>query len=176
MRFTLIVSTGCLLAAACAPAPRLETTRGTAVDTAVVEVVQRDAATRGDLRTFVPAVAATGEGGECEIVQDPSESEPLYVLSFPDVGAVSRNVSVRFDSGGQPVHYSDLRGDLQRNGTGPRSAVLLNFRTGTVHAYNRLPGRPHEAAEGPILDALAAPRLGNPQRMIDLIRTRCVKR
>lgn len=128
----------------------------------------------GSLQAFVPAVAATEEGGECEILNIPGH-DPVHVLSFPRRGASVRTVSIVFDSTGQPLHYSDSRGDLRRERTGPRTSVLLTFEEGVARGINDVPGQPSVMAEGTLMDAMEAPHLGNPRRMMELIRTRCAK-
>lgn len=168
---------GYLLVAACgqgraaepkpAPAP--------APTSVTIEQVTTEVHGSGSLDMFVAAVPATEEGGECATIERSEGRGVLYVLSFPRSNAPVRNVSVDFDSAGQPIHYSDLRGDLRREKTGPQTSVLLNFLHGTAQAVNEWPGRPGEMAEGELSAVLEARHLGFPQRTIELIRTRCLK-
>lgn len=174
MRRTLCVTTACLLASACAPGGRVAPKPEVGVVTVGVVQEVTEMGAEGSMQAFVPAVAATEEGGECEILRVPGQFA-LHLLSFPSREASVRNVSIRFDSAANPVHYSDARGDLRRERTGPRTSVTLDFQTGVAHGFNWVPGRPAERAVGTLTDALAAPHLGNPQRMIDLVRSRCMK-
>lgn len=177
MRHKAWLVSGYLLAAACRPGGRVESKPYPAPSSTNVSVEQVTTISRpaGGLNSFVPAVPGSGDGGECEVSGRTERRGALYVLSFPESDGVGRNVSVEFDSVWQPIHYSDLRGDLRRVKTGPQTSVLLDFRDGTAQALNEWPGRIGEMAEGELSAALEARNLGYPQRMIDLVRNRCVK-
>lgn len=181
MRYPFCAASVFLILAACSQGQqagsRPEPTR-TIVETEIVEAVDTvvtEDGPGGSLDSFVPAVAAREEGGNCEVIPRTSGGGPLYILSFRDSRSTLRSVSVAFDSAGRPANYSDLRGDLRRERTGPFTAILLSFGFGSAHVVNERPGQPSETAHGALSDALTSDRLGNPQRMIELIRTRCVK-
>src|SRR6478672_8379536 len=99
---------------------------------------------------FVPFIDATQEGGECKRIASTEANEPttMLLLAFPQWSGTKRNVSVTFDSVGRPLRYSDLRGDLRRDKTGPETVILIDFERGTAHASNEWPDRLGQDAEG----------------------------
>ena len=129
----------------------------------------------GALESFVPAVEPIEEGGECNRLQLSGTEGPttLVLLSFPSASATKRNVSVEFDSAGRRLRYSDLRGNLRREKTGPQTSVLLDFVRRQATATNEWPGRPGQVADGDLAIALQSAHLGYPQRTLDLVTTRC---
>jgi YD repeat-containing protein len=149
--------------------------RSSAGSDVTTEIGVSTASRMGALEAFVPAVAAVEEGGECDTVRIARADDPvtLIILSFPRTDAPTRNVSVTYDSAGQRLRYNDLRGDLRREKTGPQTSILLDFSRRTAFATNEVPGRPAEIATGDLASALTAAHLGLPQRMLDLVQTRC---
>jgi hypothetical protein len=176
MRGSASLVCGYLLFAACGQGAQVEPKPAPGRASVTTEQVSVLTLGGGNLDAFVAVVPATDDdGGECDTVERPGSQAPLYLLSFRRSNRAVRNVSVEFDSAGRPTHYSDLRGDLRLEKTGPQTSVVLSFRDGTARALNEWPGRAGEMAVGELSAALQARSLGYPQRMIDLIRTRCVK-
>jgi hypothetical protein len=129
----------------------------------------------GALGRFVPLIAATEDGGECKRLASTGASGPttILLLAFPQWTGTKRNVSVTFDSTGRRLRYSDLRGDLRRDKTGPETLILIDFERGTSHVANEWPDRPAQGADGEAALALQALNLDRPEHMIALVKERC---
>ncbi len=173
---------GCFVAAiltSCSPAPPLEglggagqAQRKVAVDTAVVAVASMRGSSSAD---FVPAAPAAEEGGECELLPlgDVAPDEALVILSFPDRESSVRNIGLAFSASGELLRYNDLRGNLRQAKTGPRTSIIIDFAQNSAIAMNEWPDRPGQATLGSPSEFLASASLGHPQRMIELVKTRC---
>jgi hypothetical protein len=164
----LLITVASLAASGCATRTTVRTVarsvEGPAVATPV-QVAPRD---------FVPAVQPFGEGGRCESVE--VADGRLAVLRFTGPGGSERSVSLRLDSAGAAVGYSDLRGDL-RGGGGARTAITVDMAGGSGSAMNE--NAPAPASEGIVLasasEMMDLPNLGNPRQMIEEVRRRCIR-
>ncbi|MFL5382070.1 MAG: hypothetical protein ACJ8GN_06110 [Longimicrobiaceae bacterium] len=162
MRRTILVL---LLCAGCAP--RATTTTTTVASS--VTGVQVTSVGAGSLAAFVAAVPPFEEGGECRRLEEGRR----VLLQFRGPGQSSRSVSVEVDPQGKVLSYSDVRGDVQINGTGPRTAIMVKLDTDVVLAMNERVAEPGTAM-GRAAEAMELENLGNPRRMIELVRRRCM--
>ena len=142
----------------------------------------------GDVSEFVPAVAAIDTGGRCETIPNypmlQSGQRPLH-YTFGARGHPFRNVMLIVDSAGQPVRYSDLRGDLRGNpdpallakmSLGPRTTITINMADQSGVLRN-LDGRADSVGirvRGSAV--LTAANLGPPAAMIARILRECAGR
>jgi hypothetical protein len=93
----------------------------------------------------------------------------------------TRRIVVILDPAGRVVRYSDLRGDLRgprdasvaRNPLGRRTSIAIDFIDLTAVLRNEQGDEPPNGirAAGPGL--LAAPNLGNPAAVAELVRAAC---
>lgn len=124
---------------------------------------------------FVAAVPPFEGDGRCETIAV-GGGVRLVVLHFTGTGGAERNVSLRVDSAGKTVAFSDLRGDLRRGGTGARTAITLGLDTGSGTALNENAGA--GATQGLLLgrveEMMELPNLGTPRRMMGTVRARCM--
>jgi hypothetical protein len=95
------------------------------------------------------------------------------ILSFPDRQNTKRNVALAFDPRGQLLRYNDLRGDLRREKTGPQTSIVIDFETQSAIATNEWPERPGKAVFGKPEQFLRQNSLGMPERLIQLVKSRC---
>src|SRR5690349_6191014 len=117
-----------LVCAACAPAATTTTTVSRSVR--AVEVGPG----MGSLAAFVAAVPPFEEGGECKtFAHAPGR---LVTLRFEGPGGARRSVALDVDARGRVVHYSDVRGDLESHGTGPRTSVTVDLENDAGTAMN----------------------------------------
>ena len=124
------------------------------------------------LATFQPAVPPFGENGRCRTIPEEGGSR-LVLLSFENgPGGAARNVSLELDASGTARRYSDVRGDLEANGTGPLTSVSAELPNGQASAVNTNAGAP-VFAFGSTHDALDLANLGTPRAMIEQIRRQC---
>jgi hypothetical protein len=142
---------------------------GTAIEMVEVEEGAR-------IESFSAAVPAQEEGGECEVLPlgITAPDEKVVTIAFPDRINAERKVALTFDRSGQLLHYNDLRGDLRHgDATGPRTSIILDFEQDTGLAINDSPERPGQAAFGTATEFLAEASVGEPQRMIEVVKERC---
>jgi hypothetical protein len=97
-------------------------------------------------------------------------------LRFEGPDGARRSVALDVDAQGRVVHYSDVRGDLESHGTGPRTSVTVDLENDTGTAMNE-----HGGARGtPGLtlgrgeEAMELANLGTPRRMIERVKQRCM--
>ena len=155
-----------LLLACAACAPRTTTT----TLSSSVTTVQVASASPGGLAAFVAAVPAFAEGGECRTVD---EGRRMVTLRFAGPGETARTLALTVDAQGEVVNYSDIRGDLQLHGTGPRTVVSVNFENGAALAINERGDAPG-VVMGTAAEAMELENLGNPRRTIELVKRRCM--
>jgi hypothetical protein len=166
----------CVAVASCRAGPALPgaapAERKVATETVQAQVLAEVGATA---ENFVPAVAAMEEGGECEMLPrgTTAPDETLVILSFPNRQNTRRNVSLALGPGGQLLRYNDLRGDLRREKTGPQTSVVIDFVTQSAIASNEWPERPGKAVFGKPEQFLRQNSLGVPERLIQLVKSRC---
>jgi hypothetical protein len=182
MSFRPAVLTVGLVLSACAPgyeagtAPRAPAEAGVEreIETAVVAVVVRPVSSP---EAFVPLVPATGadDEGECRHLPPGTTApdESLIMLSFGDRDAPSRSVGIALSPSGRLLRYNDLRGNLRHGASEPSTRIVIEFERETAVAMNERPGLPAEATFGAPEQFLRLESLGDPRRMIDLIRRRC---
>lgn len=166
----VLVLGGCASVRSGAPASAAVEER--VVETAVMAVQVKAGAHVG---SFVAAVPAQEDGGECEVLPPGTTApdETLLLLLFPDGINTVRSLGLAFSPAGQLLHYNDLRGDLQRDQTGARTSIVLDFVQGTGTAMNEWPNRPGQAVFGTNAEFLREASVGEPQRMIELVVARC---
>lgn len=124
------------------------------------------------LATFRPAVPPFGENGRCRTLPEEGGGR-LVLLSFENgPGGASRTVSLELDVSGTARRYSDARGDLEENGTGPLTSVSAELPNGQASAVNTNAGAPSFAI-GNTHDALDMANLGTPRAMIERIKREC---
>ena len=161
MRRTVLVL---LLCAACAP--RATTTTTVARSVTGVRVTSMGT---GSLAAFVAAVPPFEEGGECMTF----DQGRRVLLHFTGPGEAARSVSVVVDAQGQVLSYSDVRGDVQVHGTGPRTSVMINFGNDTGVAINERGSAPG-LTMGRGTEAMDLENLGTPRRMVEMLKQRCM--
>jgi len=163
--------TAILLLACAACAPRTTVAR---VTTSVESVRVGEFSPSGSLAAFVPAVAAFEGAGECKSFQDGPRR--IVVLSFAGAEGAKRNVALTVDAAGKLSDYSDARGDLQMDGTGPRTVVTVGFERNTATASNQHggSGATPGMAGGTAAEAMDLESLGTPRRMMELVKQRCM--
>ena len=169
MRRTVLLLLAC---AACAP--RATTTTTTTTTTQVgteVRAVRVTSMRPGGLAAFVAAVPPLEEGGEC--LRHEEGERHLVILRFARSGEIGRSVALVVDAQGRVTRYSDSRGDLQIHGTGPLTAVMINFDDGTATAMNERSAAPGITL-GTAAEALELESLGTPRRMIELVKRQCM--
>jgi hypothetical protein len=116
-----------------------------------------------------PMIAPFGENGRCEKI--PLDDGTMVLLSFENgPNSAARNASITFSPSGEPLRYSDVRGDLGANG--PRSVVTVDLRGGPATAMNLNVPEP-SVAIGPAEAALDMANLGTPRAMIERIKREC---
>ncbi|HEX8906104.1 MAG TPA: hypothetical protein VF771_14750 [Longimicrobiaceae bacterium] len=161
--FAVITATGC------APRTTVRTVSRT------VEMTDEPPPSQVGAAEFVAAVPAFEGEGRCESIPVGGGAR-LVVLRFAGGGGAERNVSLRVDSAGKLVSWSDLRGDLRPGGTGAKTAVTLGFDTGRGTALNEHASG--GATQGLLLarvdEMMDLPNLGTPRRMIAAVRARCM--
>lgn len=123
----------------------------------------------GRLARFVAAVPPFEEGGACRRVDEGRR----VMLQFTGPGVTRRDVSVEVDAQGNVLSYSDVRGDVRIDGTGPRTSIMVDLGKDTGFAMNDHVS-PREVATGGAAEAMDLENLGNPRRMIELLRRRCM--
>jgi hypothetical protein len=183
MSFRPAILTVSVVLSACAPGREAATAPQTAGGSSGVEreigtaVVAVEVQSTNSPKAFVPIVPATGadDDGECQHfpLGSTAPDERLIMLSFPDRDAPTRSISIALNPTGRLLRYNDLRGNLRHGGSGPSTRIVIEFERGTAVAMNERPGRPGDATFGTPHEFLRLESLGNPQRMIDLIRLRC---
>jgi hypothetical protein len=129
----------------------------------------------GSVASFVPAVAALDQGGECETLSRgiSGRDETLVILSFPDRRNTRRNVSLAFDGQGRLLRYNDLRGDLRSVKTGPQTSIVIDWETQSAIASNEGPGSHAPAVLGTPEQFLRQSNLGSPEQLIEQVKSRC---
>lgn len=162
MRRALLLLLSC---AACAPRTTMTTVSSTVTSVAVTS------SGPGGLAAFVAAVAPFEEGGECGTVDEGERH--LVTLRFVGPGQTARNLAVALNTRGELVSYSDVRGDLKVGGTGPRTVVSVNFENGMALALNER-SDPAGVTMGSAAEAMELENLGNPRRMSELVKRRCM--
>jgi hypothetical protein len=153
-----------LLCAGCAPRATTTTTIARSVTGVRVGSVGT-----GSLAAFVAAVPPFGEGGECRKF----DQGRRVLLWFPGPGQAARSVSVEVDARGEVLSYSDVRGDVQVDGTGPRTSIMVDLEHDNALAMNERVAAP-AVTMGRGAEAMDLENLGNPRRMIELVRGRCM--
>jgi hypothetical protein len=125
--------------------------------------------------SFVPAVGALEEGGECDTLPQGTTApgETLVILSFPTRQNTRRNISLALDARGRVLRYNDLRGDLRQEKTGPQTSIVIDFQAQSAIATNEWPGGAGTAVVGKPEQFLRENSLGVPERLIQLVRSRC---
>jgi len=158
-----------LACAACAPRTTVATVTSTVETVQVEEVVSS-----GSLAAFVAAVPAFEGGGECRTF--PEGPRRTVLLSFEGPEGARRNVALRLDADGKLLSYSDVRGDLEMNGTGPQTAVTVGFDGNTSTARNEHGGSRGTTgmAMGTAAEAMDLENLGTPRRMMEVVKQRCM--
>jgi hypothetical protein len=169
MRPTVILLLAC---AACAP--RTTVTTVTTATSTVESVQVAQFSPSGSLAAFVAAVPAFEGGGECATY--PVGSRRMVVLSFAGAEGAKRNVALTVDAGGKLLSYSDARGDLEMNGTGPRTVVTVGFDGNTSTASNEHGGSSSTPgmAAGTAAEGMDLENLGTPRRMMEMVKQRCL--
>lgn len=166
----------CVAAASCRAGPALPSAapaeREVATETVQAQVLAEVGATA---ESFIPAVAAVEEGGECETLPrgTTAPDETLVILSFPNRQNTRRNIALALGPSGQLLRYNDLRGDLRRQKTGPQTSVVIDFETQSAIATNEWPEQPGKAVFGKPEQFLRQNSLGVPERLIQLVKSRC---
>jgi len=95
--------------------------------------------TRGSAGAFVPLVPASDLYPRCDAPRSHPSGMGDQVLSIVYGEPVERRVSVGLDVEGNPVNYSDLRGDLTlpTANSGDLTSIGINFRQRFAVAMNR---------------------------------------
>lgn len=162
MRRALLLLLSC---AACAPRTTTTTVSSTVTSVAVTS------SGPGGLAAFVAAVPPFEEGGACGTVV--KGERHVVTLRFEGPGQTARNLAVGMNARGEMVSYSDIRGDLKVDGTGPRTVVSVNLERGVALALNER-GEAPGVTMGSAAEAMELENLGNPRRMSELVKRRCM--
>jgi hypothetical protein len=145
------------------------------------------------LSRFVADVAATTEGGECQVRDIPGLGKQIGMI-FPSQAAAVREVWLTMGADGNVSNYSDMRGDLVRKGAGPdggppqagqpvtvlppagrQTSIHITLHTGWGIAENVGGGKPPVRIASRSELMMNAENLGRPGKMIQLITSRCGK-
>lgn len=154
-----------LCCAACAPRTTTTTVSSTVTSVAVAS------SGPGGLAAFVAAVPPFEEGGECGAVNEGERR--VVTLRFAGPAHAVRTLALTMDARGEVVSYSDARGDLKVDGIGPRTVVSVNLERGIAMALNERGDAPGVTAGG-AAEAMELENLGNPRRMIERVKRRCM--
>ena len=140
-----------------------------------------------DVEAFLPAVAPVEDDGRCE--EPPARDMPpgyrAYAMRFgPRNGIPIRSVSVQMDPSGNPIQFSDSRGDLRVpppgilapqpiNNPGARTSISLDLLRGMAVMWNvsAVGVAEQVSARGPNL--LDAASLGTPRLLIARMVREC---
>lgn len=130
---------------------------------------------RGDAASFTPLVAVSSEAPSCIQPSDAplDAGSRAMALVYPD--HVARQVTVTVDRAGVPTRYLDVRGDLVESDdhVADRTTIALYLDRGYAVLSNREGTAQPEIVEVPLDDALASPRLGNPDSVIQQVVATC---
>ena len=145
------------------------------------------------LSQFVADVAATMEGGECEVRNIPGLGKQIGMV-FPTRAAAVREVWLNIGADGSVTNYSDMRGDLVRKvvgrdggppktgqsvtvapAAGRQTAIHITLATGWGLAENVGGDKPPVRIASRSELMMNAENLGRPARMIQLITSQCGK-
>jgi hypothetical protein len=156
-----------LLLSCAACAPRTTTTTVSSMVTSVAVTSSGP----GGLAAFVAAVPPFEEGGTCGTMNEAGRQ--VVTLRFAGPGETVRSLALTMDARGEVVNYSDARGDLKVDGTGPRTVVSVNLELGVAMALNERGDAPGVTTGG-AAKAMELENLGNPRRMSELVKRRCM--
>ncbi len=134
-----------------------------------------------DVAAFVPAVAATTDGGRCNGGGPTRESDggSTLIMIFGNSIRPSRIVRVHLDPARRPFEYGDTRGDVTRrpdlsdSTASDRTDIRLQIDRQMTYLINEPKGAPRESyyVGGPV--PLSAENLGDPAAMIERIVKEC---
>ena len=124
--------------------------------------------------TFRALVAGSNETPQCEDVREAPGAVGVRTLSLTYSGPQQRRIEVLLDADGEPLHYTDSRGNADSSPEEDYTSIVIDFGSDRAMALNRLAnGGGVQATPMTVEDALQAESLGNPQLMIDRILEEC---
>ena len=127
-----------------------------------------------DFVARVPGIEGVGQCREYDVSRDGAVATLINYTIGSDT--LKRGLSLEVDAKtGQRRRFSEMRGELNINSTAPSTTITLDFIRGTASASNESPNG-IEVARGSLAEALDAPNLGMPRRMLDLIEQRCMRK
>ena len=156
------------LAAGCAACVRQARTVSASVD-----AVYGEGTPAAAVGGFVAAVPAFETRGRCRVTADSAGRTLLMRYAGPR--GVERMVALTLAPDGRLRRYSDERGDLRPDGTGPKTVVAMEMDHGFASAFNL--HAPSPATQGlmvshpPVVMDMAS--WGTPRRMIEAVRAGC---
>jgi hypothetical protein len=124
---------------------------------------------------FLPLVSATTVTPTCEDLRTLPAELGARALSLIYGDPARRRVTAFLDDDGNPVSYSDSRGDLitSDDHVGDFTAISLDLAGGQAFATNRPALGAATTVRLPYDDALVSERLGEPSVMLALVLETC---
>ena len=134
-------------------------------------------AVAGAAEGFVPLVPASDKTPRCEDLRDVPRGMGSRLVSFVFGDEPEQRIAVALGDDGEPVNYSDMRGDLNASDgrDGDRTMISINLVQGHALAQNRREGGESEAFRMDLEDALDAASLGRPRTMMERILATCTE-
>ncbi len=129
----------------------------------------------GSPAEFVAIVPVSEAPGRCESHPD----APLPVGTSSATMAfgepVVQRVTITLDVEGEPINYSDIRGDLISSDDydGDQTRIFLNLRLGHAFATNRPEDDDEQTLRMTLDEAYEAESLGNPRGILERVLEEC---
>jgi hypothetical protein len=124
---------------------------------------------------FTPLVAASSGPARCERLGSSGGGPGTRAVSLLYDDPAKQRVTVILDAQGEPIRYTDVRGDLSESDddVGDRTTIGLYLPQQEAYVSNRAEHSEPVVFQIPFSEALSAESLGNPDVTLERVIASC---